>query len=64
MGMRRLLLPILIVSAFPAVAQRMLSVEEAIATTLQNNYDIRLARNDSLVASLNYSYGNAAFYGI
>ncbi|HEY6504204.1 MAG TPA: TolC family protein [Chitinophagaceae bacterium] len=42
-------------------AQRMLTLEEAIATALQNNYDIRLSRNDSAVAALDYSYRNAVF---
>lgn len=40
---------------------RLLTVEEAIATSLQNNYDIILAKNDSAVAAINYSYKNAAF---
>ncbi len=43
-------------------AQRMLTLEEAIATTLQNNYDIQLSKNDSMVAALDYSYRNAAFF--
>lgn len=38
-----------------------LTVEQAIATALQNNYDIRLSRNDSLITAINYSYRNAAF---
>ena len=42
-------------------AQRMLTLEEAIATTLQNNYDIQLSKNDSMVAALDYKYRNAAF---
>lgn len=42
-------------------AQRLLTLEEAIATSLQNNYDIRIARNDSMIAGLDYSYRNAAF---
>lgn len=42
-------------------AQRMLTLEEAIATTLQSNYDIQLSKNDSMVAALDYSYRNAAF---
>ena len=41
--------------------QRYLSEEEAIATALQNNYDIQLSRNDSMVAALDYSYRNAVF---
>ena len=44
-----------------AHAQKYLSEEEAIATALQNNYDIRLSRNDSMVAALDYSYRNAVF---
>lgn len=42
-------------------AQRILTLEEAIATTLQNNYDIQLSKNDSMVAALDYSYRNAVF---
>lgn len=42
-------------------AQRLLTLEEAIATVLQNNYDIQLAKNDSLIAAIDYSYRNAAF---
>ncbi|MEE6187770.1 TolC family protein [Niabella digestorum] len=41
--------------------QRVLTLEEAIATALQNNYDIQLARGDSLVAAIDYSYRNAVF---
>src|SRR5579875_2466909 len=42
-------------------AQDTLTIEQALATALQNSYDIRIARNDSVVAALNYSYRNAAF---
>jgi outer membrane protein len=42
-------------------AQRLLTLEEAIATALQNNYDIQLSRNDSAVAALDYSFRNAVF---
>lgn len=45
-----------------ASAQRLLSVEEAIGTALQNNFDIRLSKNDSMVAALDYSYRNLAFF--
>jgi len=56
------LLVILLCSGFTASAQRMLTVEEAIATALQNNYDIQLSKNDSMVAALDYSYRNMVFY--
>ena len=41
-------------------AQQLLTVEEAVAAALQNNYDIRLLRNDSVVYALNNSYAYAA----
>lgn len=44
-----------------AKTQRLLTLEEAIATALQNNYDIQIAKNDSLVAAIDYSYRNAVF---
>ncbi|MET0635352.1 MAG: TolC family protein [Chitinophagaceae bacterium] len=40
---------------------RMLTLEEAIATALRNNYDIALAKNDSIVAAIDYGYRNAIF---
>jgi outer membrane protein TolC len=49
---------------FPAIAskaQQLLTLEEAIATALQYNYDIIISRNDSAVAALDYSYRNAIF---
>lgn len=42
-------------------AQEILTVEEAIARALKNNYDIRLVRNDSTSYALDYKYANAAF---
>jgi outer membrane protein len=42
-------------------AQKLLTLEEAIATALQHNYDIMLSRNDSAIAALDYSYRNAVF---
>ena len=48
--------------AVHASAQRPLSLEEAISTSLANNYDIRLSRNDSSLAALDYAFSNYAFY--
>ena len=42
-------------------AQQLLTLEEAVATVLKNNYDIQLVKNDSSVFALNNSYANAAF---
>lgn len=62
MIMRRFLSAFFLILVFDSHAQKMLSLEEAIATALQNNYDIQLSRNDSIVSALDYSYRNAAFY--
>ena len=51
----------LLLTCFESSAQRMLTLQEAIATALQNNYEIQLSKNDSLVAALDYSYRNAVF---
>ncbi len=59
--MRKILLPLLLLVAFSSSAQRILTIEEAIATALQQNYDIQLSKNDSAVAALDYSYRNAVF---
>ena len=61
--MKKINLLILLCCSFGASAQnRMMTIEEAIATALQHNYDIQLAKNDSMVAALDYSYRNAIFY--
>ncbi|RYZ30171.1 MAG: TolC family protein [Chitinophagaceae bacterium] len=43
------------------IAQDSLTIEQAVAYALQNNYDILLSRNDSAIAAINYEYRNAAF---
>ena len=60
--MKKLILPLLILTGSISHAQRYLSLEEAIATALQNNYDIQLAKNDSIAAAIDYSYKNAALF--
>lgn len=55
------MLPVLL-PLFSTAQNKMLTVEEAVATALQNNYDIQLSKNDSMVAALDYSYRNAVFY--
>jgi len=44
-----------------AGSQQLLTVEQAVAAALQNNYDIKLIKNDSVLAALNNSYAYAAF---
>src|SRR5438552_6806931 len=55
------LLIIFVLIAFSSTGQRILTLEEAIANTLQKNYDILLSKNDSAIAAIDYSYRNAAF---
>jgi outer membrane protein len=55
------LMLIFLISFSYVQAQKMLTLEEAVAATLQNNYDIQLLRNDSAIYALDYSYRNAAF---
>lgn len=58
------LIPILVLQLLlsaDTAAQRLLTLEDAIATALQYNYDIRLSKNDSAIAALDYSYRNAVF---
>jgi outer membrane protein TolC len=45
----------------PLLAQNKLTVEQAIAATIENNYDIQLLRNDSSSYALDKSYARAAF---
>jgi outer membrane protein TolC len=59
--MRKIILPILLLITVSSSAQRILPLEEAIATALQNNYNILLAKNDSTAAALDLSYKNAGF---
>jgi len=55
-----LLIAISLLMSTMAWNQSLLTIEEAIATALENNFEIRLAKNDSAAAALNYQYRNAA----
>jgi Outer membrane protein len=52
---------IFIVLSVSASAQKIVTLEEAIANALQKNYDIILSRNDSAIAAIDYSYRDAVF---
>jgi outer membrane protein TolC len=60
--MKKNILLVFLLPSFFAAAQNSLTLEEAIATALKNNYDIQLSKNDSMVAALDYSFRNAVFY--
>src|ERR1700730_339332 len=59
--MKRLLLVFFSLCTFLFIRAQVLTLEEAIATALKNNYNIQLARLDSTSAALNSSYAYAAF---
>ncbi len=59
---KKLNLLLYLLLSLSAGAQRILTVEEAISTALKNNYDILLAKNDSIAAAIDYSYRNAALF--
>lgn len=42
-------------------AQRVLSIEEAIATVIQNNYDIQLVKNEAEAYAIDNDFASAAF---
>ena len=52
---------VIVFSYKKTAAQNILTVDEAIATVLKNNYDIQLLRNDSASYALDKSYARAAF---
>ncbi len=52
---------LIIIFSNPLHAQNKLTVEQAIAATIENNYDIQLLRNDSTSYALDKSYARAAF---
>ena len=67
MEIKRILIGLIVVvqivciqKAFSQV-QPVMTVHDAIAMALEYNYDIRLSKNDSSVAALDYSYRNAVF---
>ena len=60
--MRIFFIALCILSGLVSGAQRLLTLEEAISVSLSNNYDIRLSRNDSALAALDYAFANYALY--
>ena len=59
--MKRTLLAAFFFFSFLNLRAQVITLEEAIATALKNNYDIRLARLDSTSAAIDRSYVFAAF---
>lgn len=62
MFMKRFLLLFSLSMSLVGGAQRILTIDEAIATALKNNYDILLSKTDSVIASIDYTYKNVVYY--
>ena len=61
LSMKRILLAVFFFFSFLDLGAQVITLEEAIATALKNNYDIRLARLDSTSAAIDRSYIFGAF---
>ncbi len=60
--MKKVFILTVLVCSFAAInAQRLLTIDEAIAHALQHNYDVRLVRNDSASFAVDARYADAAF---
>ena len=52
---------LLLISSLSASSQKILTIEDAMAAALKNNYDILITRNDSTAYAIDNSYAYAAF---
>jgi outer membrane protein TolC len=55
------MVPFICIQTVFSQTQPVMTVKDAISMALDYNYDIRLSKNDSSVAALDYSYRNAVF---
>lgn len=56
-----ILAALLVLAQFAALAQEGLSLQQALAIALEDNFDIRIAQNDAAIAKNNHSLGEAGF---
>lgn len=61
MKCKLILISCLCLGMMKSQAQELLTVEQAVAAAISNNYDIQLVKNDSVIAALNNSYAYTAF---
>lgn len=61
--MYKFLIPFFVILTFSSVAQinDVLSYEQAVALTLQNNFDIKIAENNASIFAIENNLGNAGF---
>lgn len=52
---------IVLLGQMPLFAQQMHSLQDVLAAAIENNYSIRIARNNQEISSNNFSLGNAGF---
>ena len=59
--LKTILLPTLLLITTSSLAQEILTLDQALQTGLQNNYSVRIAKNDASIAANNVTIGNAGF---
>jgi len=58
---RNILFPLFLLLASAASAQQVMNLQECLRIGLENNYDLRIVRNEELISDNNVTLGNAGF---
>ena len=57
--MKNLVLLLVLITALNSVAQKVLTFEEAVEWAMKNNFNLKVAQNEALMAKTNNTWGNA-----
>ncbi|MFA7494408.1 MAG: TolC family protein, partial [Proteiniphilum sp.] len=58
---KNILFPLFLLLASAASAQQVMNLQECLRIGLENNYDLRIVRNEELISDNNVTLGNAGF---
>lgn len=59
---KNILFPLFLLLASAASAQQVMDLQECLRIGLENNYDLRIVRNEELISDNNVTLGNAGFF--
>lgn len=59
---KNILFPLFLLLASAASAQQVMNLQECLSIGLENNYDLRIVRNEELISDNNVTLGNAGFF--
>lgn len=59
---KNILFPLFLLLASAASAQQVMNLQECLRIGLENNYDLRIVRNEELISDNNVTLGNAGFF--